>query len=287
MIHTTTSRRHRRLSGSVADLGVTSCGTVPSVSLRTCRSARTITSRSSGGCGPRAPTSASPVRRSGLPATSIDFASDLGIAKEQFGELRIRLRPARKHRFRIDYVPIQLLGPEGGRAPAGLPRHRVRHRGTSHVGRSPGRPGGSATSTTSCTAAADTSGSSSRRRYTDVEASLDAAGFGREFIRARGTDSGDRRACCGSIRLRALAVTGEVSYFRLPSDLLENFTGEYVDYDISGTLNFTEQIGAQVGYRSLNLNVTSDEDVADLKLEGPYFGRAAEVLGAATADASA
>jgi hypothetical protein len=205
----------------------------------------------------------------GIAGTTIDFANDLGIAQQRFGELRLRLRPGRKHRFRIDYVPISYSAQteverrlvfRGIAYDIGVPvssnitwrawrlgyEYDVIHRSRGYFG------------------------VILEARYTDVEASLDSA-FGREFSRARGPIP----AIGGIIRiypLQVLAVTAEVSYFRLPTDLLESFQGEYVDYDISGTLNFTEQIGAQVGYRSLNLNVTSNEDVGDLKLDGIYLG---------------
>ena len=43
----------------------------------------------------------------GIAGTNIDFTSDLGISAKRFGEIRVRLRPGRKHRFRIDYLPIR------------------------------------------------------------------------------------------------------------------------------------------------------------------------------------
>ena len=49
-------------------------------------------------------------------------------------------------------------------------------------------------------------------------------------------------------------------------------SGEYVDYDFSALINLTDNFGVQGGYRSLDLNVTSNEDVGRLKLEGAYFG---------------
>ena len=43
----------------------------------------------------------------GIAGTDIDFGTDLGIGSERFGEVRLRLRPGRKHRLRIDYIPIR------------------------------------------------------------------------------------------------------------------------------------------------------------------------------------
>jgi hypothetical protein len=43
----------------------------------------------------------------GIPGTLIDFESDLGIGKKRLSEFRAVLRPARKHKFRIAYLPIE------------------------------------------------------------------------------------------------------------------------------------------------------------------------------------
>ncbi len=42
----------------------------------------------------------------GIPPTLIDFETDLGIESQRMRELRVVLRPARKHKFKIDYLPI-------------------------------------------------------------------------------------------------------------------------------------------------------------------------------------
>ena len=42
----------------------------------------------------------------GVVGSTIDAVTDLGIEKKQIPELRIVLRPARKHKFRINYLPM-------------------------------------------------------------------------------------------------------------------------------------------------------------------------------------
>lgn len=205
----------------------------------------------------------------GIAGTNIDFARDLGLASERFGELRLRLRPGRKHRFRIDYLPMSYTSQtvvdrrlvfRGIAYDAGLPvsstmtwrtwrlgyEYDVIHRRRGYFGLI------------------------LEAKYTELEAALDT-GSGREFTRARGPIP----AIGGVLRiypLPVLGVTAEVSGFRLPSDVVRNHSGRYVDLDIYTTLNFTQQIGAQIGYRSLDLNVVTHEDLADLRLEGMYMG---------------
>src|SRR5687768_17146329 len=42
----------------------------------------------------------------GILGTDIDLVNDLGVEKRVLKDLRIVLRPATKHRFRINYLPI-------------------------------------------------------------------------------------------------------------------------------------------------------------------------------------
>src|SRR5688572_14299921 len=42
----------------------------------------------------------------GIIGSEIDAVADLGIQQKRIGELRIVLRPARKHKFRISYLPM-------------------------------------------------------------------------------------------------------------------------------------------------------------------------------------
>ena len=46
----------------------------------------------------------------GLAGTKIDATTDLGLANKHLSELRIVLRPARKHKFRIQYLPMKYSG---------------------------------------------------------------------------------------------------------------------------------------------------------------------------------
>ena len=72
--------------------------------------------------------------------------------------------------------------------------------------------------------------------------------------------------------LRVLGITAEVTGFRLPEGIDESYGGQYVDFDVYGTLNFTEKIGAQIGYRSIDMSGFFESDSVDLRLEGMYVG---------------
>ena len=78
---------------------------------------------------------------------------------------------------------------------------------------------------------------------------------------------------------RNVSITGEYTGFKLPGWITDQFTdedevleAEFNDFDVYATVSISRYFGAQVGYRSVGANYTTDEDSADLKLKGPYFG---------------
>ena len=43
----------------------------------------------------------------GIPGNNVDFVKQLGVAQTKFRELDLVLRPAKKHKFRFEYTPIE------------------------------------------------------------------------------------------------------------------------------------------------------------------------------------
>ena len=203
----------------------------------------------------------------GIAGTDIDFTTDLGIAPQRFGEVRLRLRPGRKHRFRLDYVPIRYSAES-------VLNRRLVFRGVAY---NVGIPVSSTITWNTWRLGYEYDfihrsrgylGFIVEAKFTEIAASLDTA-FGREFARARAPIP----AIGAVVRvypLRVLGITAEFTGFKLPEGLDENYRGQYVDADIYGTLNFTEQVGVQVGYRTLDLSYLFESDAVDMKLEGVY-----------------
>ena len=203
----------------------------------------------------------------GIAGTNIDFATDLGIAPERFGELRLRLRPSRKHRFRIDYVPIRYSAQT-------VVERRLVFRGVAYE---VGVPVSSTITWNTWRLGYEYDivyrsrgyfGIIVEARYTEVAASLNNE-FGHEFTRARAPIPAVG-AVLRFYPIRVLGITAEVTGFQLPKSVDENYRGKYVDLDIYGTLNFTEQLGAQIGYRSLDLSGVFAQESANLKIAGFY-----------------
>ena len=62
---------------------------------------------------------------------------------------------------------------------------------------------------------------------------------------------------------------GELSGLKLTID---EDTGQFVNFDLNGTYNITNNFGVQGGYRSVNVEYAIDQDSGNLELNGLYFG---------------
>jgi hypothetical protein len=207
----------------------------------------------------------------GIIGSTIDFVEDFDIEKATFKQLKVVLRPGRKHKLRFEYTPISY-----GNENATLRRPIIFNGQRFDI---------------ALPVAAEMKWNAMRfgyewdfiyrdrgfigllleAKYTDVEATLANVLVGEEFVRAR--------APIPAIGLigRAyivpnVSITGEFSGFKLPDSIDEDYAGRFYDFDLYGTVNFTDHVGAQVGYRSLTVFYRVDADEGDLKMKGLYFG---------------
>ena len=66
----------------------------------------------------------------------------------------------------------------------------------------------------------------------------------------------------------------EVSTFRVPGDAIPDVEANYYDWDIYGTINVHPKVGIQVGWRRMTSFLVVDDDNADVKVQGLWFGGA-------------
>jgi hypothetical protein len=205
----------------------------------------------------------------GIIGSEIDFVEDLGIENNTFKQLKVVLRPGRKHKLRFEYTPISY------EATATLRRDIVFNGQRFSV-------------TLPVLTELDWKAMRFGYEYdfiyrdrgffgvlldvknTRVEASLQNALIGREFVSAQAPIP----AIGGVGRFYFVpnaSITAEFSAFKLP-DVEEDYKGRYYDFDIYGTVNFTDNFGAQLGYRSLTVFYQVETDAGDLKMKGLYFG---------------
>lgn len=206
----------------------------------------------------------------GIIGTEIDLVNDLGIVDDEFFEFRAVLRPARKHKFRVGYVPIKYETDSTLRRdiifngivfPVAIPVRTTLDWKAWRFGyeydfiyRDRGFLGVVLEAKyTDVTAQLE---NPLTVEFTSVKAPIPAVGLiGRGYIFAN------------------VSVTAEFTGFKLPGDvgdLDEDDTGEYYDFDVYGTLNFTNNIGVMGGYRYMTVNYRIDDDYGDFKLNGYY-----------------
>jgi hypothetical protein len=204
----------------------------------------------------------------GIPGTVIDFAEDFDYEKQKLTEFRAVLRPARKHKFRIAYLPIN-YNVEG----AVLRRPITFNGQTFNVG----LPMNTDTTWKTWRFGYEYDfvyrdrgfvGLLAEAKYTKASISLDSP-VTTEFAEAKAPIP-----ALGLIGraypVRNVALTGEFSVFRLLNRVEDNYRAHYYDLDLYATLNFTNNVGLTGGYRSLDVSYTVDFDYGQLKLKGYY-----------------
>ncbi|MBA2302344.1 MAG: hypothetical protein H0W08_06875 [Acidobacteria bacterium] len=206
----------------------------------------------------------------GILGDRIDFVEDLGLEKKTFKQLRVVLRPGKKHKFRFEYTPIKYEQPEGQL------RRNVVFNGILYSLALP------VATTLDWKAYRFTYeydliyrdrgffGILLEAKYTDVRAELLNV-INNEFVHARAPIPAV--GAIGRVYVAPnISITGEFSGFRLPEGIDENYRAKYFDFDLYGTVNFTDKVGAQAGYRSFDVFYRVDQDEGELKLKGLYFG---------------
>ena len=205
---------------------------------------------------------------------NIDFVNTLGLPTSKFKQLKLVLRPGTKHKFRLEYTPIKYNGEKavatsfvfnGQRYTVGLPvtsellwkayrfgyEYDFIYKNRGFVG-----------------VLLET-------KYTDITATLSATLLGAsrtEFTHARGPIPAIGVIARGYI-VPNISITGEFSGFpEVGTTGSSRYGGKYYDFDMYGTVNFNDHLGAQAGYRSLDVLYKVNQDHGTMKLKGLYFG---------------
>jgi hypothetical protein len=204
----------------------------------------------------------------GIPPTLVDFETDLGIEKQRVREFRVVLRPARKHKFKFDYLPIgyeveghvltRTIVFNGQSYVVGLPVNVEADFTTLKIGyeydfiyRDRGYLG--FVIDTKVTRARIDFESPINAEFAEATAPIPTLGFAGRAYPARN-----------------VAVGGEFTFFQIPGGDDRDYDGSYFDYDVYGTFNFNNNFGVTGGWRKLDLNYTVRRDYGALDLRGYY-----------------
>jgi hypothetical protein len=207
----------------------------------------------------------------GEPGTAINLRADLGVENQSLYEVRGVIRPARKHKFRVDYMPIQYSADKileatiifnGQRFDAGVPvstevdwkiwnlfyEYDFVYRDRGFAGILVGA------------------------KYNDVRVDLTSP-LTAEFTSAKGPIPAV--GGIGRVYFAAnISVTGQVTLFDMPDEVANDWNGDMYDIDVYGTVNLTNNFGITGGYRSLEIDYRVELDSGRIDLSGWYVGGA-------------
>ena len=205
----------------------------------------------------------------GIQGTDIDVQADLDIQQARKYEFRVTLRPSKRNKFRFHYLPLAYQATTNLKA-------QIVFNGIKY-------PINTAVDTTlewktyrigyEIDIISRTQGFLGlvfEAKYTDANVTLESP-IGTEYARARAPIP-----AVGAIArvyvTRYGSITGEFTGFKIPESIDEDYQGHYYDWDVYATLNLTKNVGAQIGYRSLDIGYLAKQDRGDAKLDGLYFG---------------
>jgi hypothetical protein len=204
--------------------------------------------------------------------TDVNLITDLGIEKKRLGMFDIVLRPAKKHRFRFQRTPIKYevdAFPVQREFIFNGQRYRVGLPVTTNVDFTTYRFG---YEYDFLYFTKGFFGVLLDLKYTNVDVSLDSP-IGDEFVSAAAPIPTLGFVGRGYV-VPNLALNGEISFFRTPDSLKEQFDGEgrYTDIDVNATYNINKYVGAKFGYRRTTVFYDVELDTGDLAFKGFYFG---------------
>lgn len=207
----------------------------------------------------------------GMIGDDIDFVGDLGYKQTRFKDLRIVLRAGRKHRFRAQYTPVVYTADttfsrniifNGQSFGVNVPV-------TSEFGWKVWRLG---YEYDFLYKSRGFLGVLLEGRVTEFSASLASPLRDPEFVLAKAPLPA--LGLVGRVYvMREVAINMEVSGMRLP-DIDPKYQASYFDWDINGTVNLSNNLGLQVGWRRMSTFLAIEKDKGDVKFQGMWFGAA-------------
>ena len=204
-----------------------------------------------------------------IPGTRIDFKRDLGLTDQSFPEIQVVLHPGRRHKFRLQYIPIRFdstgtpardLVFNGRLYRAGLPIASRLDWKTYRVGYEYdviARPRGFV-------------GIIAEVKHTIVDARLQNAGADENSRQAMPVP-----ALGGITRFYPhprLSLTGEATYFAVPDRPDGHYGGSILDIDAYATWNVSRRVAAQAGFRDIDIHHLGEWNTATFTLKGAHAG---------------
>ncbi|MBZ5560339.1 MAG: hypothetical protein LAO77_24040 [Acidobacteriia bacterium] len=199
--------------------------------------------------------------------TDVNLKNDLGLTDDRFPMFKIVLKPKAKHKIRFQYIPISY-------SQTAAPTRVLTFAGQTFARSVP-------INSTLDWKAYEFGyeydfvssnymfvGAILEAKYTDVSANLTSAVVaGANSVKAPIPAVG---AIARAYLAPNLSLTGELTGIKVPS--IHSFSGHYADVDVYATLNLTRRIGAQAGYRAMDVSFGASDDSGSMTLKGAYIG---------------
>jgi len=206
---------------------------------------------------------------SGANGSTIDAKNDLGLQDQKVSEFQLVVKPALKHKFRVQFIPFNY-------AQTGTLRSTLTFGGRTF-------PAGASVNSTLewkawrfgyeydfVSTYHGFIGLIVDVKYTDVAATLSASGqTGSASVKA------PIPALGGVARLYLasnLSLTGELTGFAFPGGWIKSTSGHYADMDLYAMLNVVDSLGIRAGFRKFDVEYTLTNDTGTFKMNGPYLG---------------
>jgi hypothetical protein len=205
----------------------------------------------------------------GIIGSDISVQDDLGMQSTLLKEFRLVLRPAKKHKFRLGYIPISYSAET-------VLKRTIVFNGQAYT---VGVPINSSLDWASWTLGYEYDFIYRERGFIGVILEAKYTNATVNLVNPLTTEYVNVKAPIPTIGavgrvypVANISITGEFTAFKLPqsSGALKGYDGKYYDFNVYGTLNFTDNFAVQAGYRSLAVAFRKDQDSGDLVLKGPY-----------------
>lgn len=220
----------------------------------------------------------------GIAGDKIDAVNTLGIKRQRLSELRLVLRPARKHKFRLNYLPMTYLA--SARIPVSFVFNGLRYGVNLPVSTN------LQWNTLQLAYEYDFlyadrwfAGFVLQSKFTQVNLVLDSpiTEASQPDIPCKDQTDAVAHSCNrapipnlgGIVRVYVvpnISITGELVGIKMPDSISADYRAHYFDFDLYGTVNFNNYVGAQVGYRRLDVGYKIKKDEGTFLMKGLYFG---------------
>ena len=201
--------------------------------------------------------------------TPVDAVLALGLTKKRFTDFKIELRPALRHKLRLDYLPIQYTSTATLTADV-IFNGQVYHASTPVASELQWKEYRVSYEYDLISNHSGFVGLVLTGAFTDARFHLNGQGLD-ELAQTQAPIP----AIGGIARVyptTGFALTAEVAYFKLPDSLIKDVSSHYIDWDVSATWNITNNFGAVAGYRRIDAEMNASRVKGAAIFTGAYFG---------------